>query len=108
MDVAARSTAGREAIDTSVLVPMPCAEVEGFFGPATVGANAGFMSADLGDGSGRYVDIEAYLKVRPLDGFDLLLGYRYVVLDAYGVASSRDFDADIEMQGVFVGGGIRF
>jgi hypothetical protein len=107
MDLTARTTLGRESLDTSVLVPMPCAEVEGYFGPVTLGANAGLMSADLGDGNGRYIDAETYVKVRPHSRFDLLLGYRYVLLDGYGRASGRDFDAEIDMQAIFIGGGIR-
>ncbi len=108
LDVAARSTGGREAVETSVLVPMPYAEVEGFLGPLTAGANAGLMSADLGDASGRYLDIESYLRWQATEQFDLMLGYRYLVLDGYGRASARDFDADIDVQGFFVGGGVRF
>ena len=34
--------------------------------------------------------------------------YRYVVLDAYGRATSRDFDADVDVEGLFFGAGIRF
>lgn len=107
LDVAARSSAGREAVRTDALVPMPYAEVEGFLGPFTAGANAGIMSADLGDASSRYLDVEAYLRWQASEDIDLLVGYRYVVLDGYGQATSRDFDADVDVQGVFVGGGIR-
>ncbi|MBX3463959.1 MAG: hypothetical protein KF830_12375 [Planctomycetes bacterium] len=108
LDVAARSAGGREAVETSVLVPMPYAEVEGYLGPLVAGANAGVMSADLGDGKGRYLDIEAYLRWQATEQFDVLAGYRYVALDSYGRASSRDFDADVEIQGFFFGGGVKF
>jgi hypothetical protein len=108
LDVAARSSAGRESVKTNVVVPMPYAEVEGFLGPVTAGANAGLMSADLGDANGRYLDIEAYVRWQATEQFDAMIGYRYVVLDGYGRASSRDFDADIDVQGFFVSGGVRF
>jgi hypothetical protein len=39
---------------------------------------------------------------------DVMVGYRYILLDAYGNASGRDFDADINIQGIFISAGIRF
>ncbi len=108
LDVAARSNTGREEIVTDVVVPMPFVEVEGLFGPLTIGANAGIMGADLGDGSGRYWDMEGYLRLQATKNFDLMAGYRYVLLDAYGTATTRDFDADIDVQGLFLTAGIKF
>lgn len=108
LDVAARSNTGREEVVTDVVVPMPFVEVEGLFGPLTIGANAGIMGADLGDGSGRYWDMEGYLRLQATKNFDLMAGYRYVLLDAYGTATDRDFDADIDVQGIFVTAGIKF
>jgi hypothetical protein len=108
LDVAARSSVGRESVATSVLVPMPFAEVEGLFGDLTVGANCALMSADLGDASGRYLDVEGYARWQITKEFDVLAGYRYLVLDAYGIASDRYFDADIDVRGYFFGAGVRF
>ena len=34
--------------------------------------------------------------------------YDGVLLDAYGVATGRDFDADLDIQGWFFGAGIKF
>jgi hypothetical protein len=93
LDVAARSQTSRE---------------EGLFGPLTIGANAGIMGADLGDGSGRYWDMEGYLRLQATKNFDLMAGYRYLLLDAYGTATDRDFDADVDVQGVFLTAGIKF
>ncbi len=108
LDVAARSTSGRESVETSLLIPMPYVEGEAFVGPVILGGDAAIMAGDFGDGDGRYGDVEAYVKVRPQADFELMVGYRYVLLDAAGVATSRDFDADLEARGFFVGGGIRF
>jgi hypothetical protein len=108
LDVAARSPAGREEVETDVLVPMPFFELEGFYKSLTLGANVALMSADLGDASGRYLDAEAYLRWSAAKDFDFFVGYRYVVLDAYGRATDRDFDADIDVEGLFFGAGIRF
>jgi hypothetical protein len=108
LDVAARSASGREEVETSILVPMPYFEGELFFGPVLVGADAGFMGGDFGDGDGNFLDAEGYVKVRPTPDFEIFGGYRYIVLDAFGNASGRDFDADLDIAGFFLGGGIRF
>jgi hypothetical protein len=108
LDLAARSTTGREEVETSLIVPMPYFEVEGFLGPVIVGGDAAIMAGHFRDGNGRYGDVEAYVKVRPHEDFEVMAGYRYLLLDAHGTATSRDFDADVEVRGFFVGGGIRF
>jgi len=108
LDVAARSTAGREEVTTEVLVPMPYIEAEAFYGDFTFGANAGIMAGDLGDANGRYWDMEAYANWRVDDQFDIRGGYRYLLLDGYGRASSRDFDADVNVQGLYISAGVRF
>lgn len=108
LDVAARSGLGREAVETNVLAPMPFAEVEFFKAPFSAVLDAGFMSADLGDASGRYYDVEAMARWQATDGFDVFGGYRMLFTDVAGRASDRDFDADIYVQGWFIGGGIRF
>ncbi|MFT7534937.1 MAG: hypothetical protein ACI85K_000888 [Hyphomicrobiaceae bacterium] len=108
LDVGARSAAGREEVTSEVFVPMPYLEIEGFWKDFTVGANMGIMSADLGDASGRYIDLEGYANWAINESYDVKLGYRYLLLDGYGRASSRDFDADVDVQGLYLSAGIRF
>ena len=108
LDIAARSASGRESVRTDLVIPMAFAEVEGFFGPVTLGANAALMAGNWRDADGRYLDAEGFARVQVVDEVDLIAGYRYLVLDANGTATSRDFDADITVQGWFIGGGIRF
>ncbi|MCK5942731.1 MAG: hypothetical protein KAI24_12215 [Planctomycetes bacterium] len=108
LDVAARSSGGREEVTTEVLVPMPYVEAEAFLGDFTFGANAGIMAGDLGDANGRYWDIELYSNWQVDERFDIRGGYRYLLLDGYGRASSRDFDADVDVQGLFISAGVRF
>jgi hypothetical protein len=111
LDITAKSTTGREQVSTDALVPYPFLEVEGFRGEFTAGANAAIMALNVGDGSGRFWDMEGYVKwegtVDRAD-IDVMVGYRYILLDAYGNASGRDFDADINIQGIFISAGIRF
>ncbi|MFY9344382.1 MAG: hypothetical protein WAT39_17955 [Planctomycetota bacterium] len=113
LDVAARSPVGRESVNSEVLVPMPFAEIEGLFGDFTVGANGAVMSADLGDASGRYLDVEGYVRWQATRALDFTAGYRYIVIDAAGKADSsiggtRAFDADVSVQGYFVTAGVKF
>ncbi len=110
LDVAATLSGGggREEVETEALVPMPYIEAEAFIDDFTFGANLGIMSADLGDANGRYIDFETYADWRVADDFDVKLGYRFLLLDAYGEASSRDFDADVDVQGFYLTAGVRF
>lgn len=108
LDVSASDGTGREQVTTDVVVPMPYVEAEAIWRDLTVGASMGIMSADLGDANGRYWDIEAYANWALSDQFDIKGGYRYLLLDGYGRASSRDFDADVNVQGLFLSAGIRF
>jgi hypothetical protein len=106
LDVAARSNANREEVETSVVVPMPYAEIEYSYYDLVLGANGAIMAGDLGDANGRYVDLEGYARLQATRDFDITAGYRFMLLDSYGRASSRDFDADV--QGIFVTVGLKF
>ncbi|MFK7739002.1 MAG: hypothetical protein AB8H80_01670 [Planctomycetota bacterium] len=108
LDVAARAPGGREEVQTSVIVPMPFVEAEWLWRDLTVGANFGIMAGDLGDARGRYWDFEAYGNWQIDPDFGVKFGYRYLLLDGYGRATGRDFDADVDVQGLFVTAGIRF
>lgn len=108
LDVKARSSLGRESVSTNVLVPMPYVDFEFLWGTLSLGANMGFMSIDVRDASGQYWDIEGYLRWQATRKLDLMAGYRYIVLDAFGQATNRDFDADVDMQGLFLTAGIKF
>lgn len=108
MNVAARSGAFREKVTTDVIVPEVYLDGEANLGPVALFANLGVMSADLGDADGRYVDAEAGVALRPVRQFEFIAGWRHIVMDAIGRASSRDFDSDVYVTGWFIGGGVRF
>jgi hypothetical protein len=106
---AVRGALGREEVEIDVMVPMPFAEVELYAGDhVTLGGNAGLMYADLGDGKGRYWDVEAWGRWQVTEALSLMLGYRFILKDSRGEASSRDFDADLNVQGLFLSAGLRF
>ena len=108
LDVTARTTGGREEVTSEVIVPMPYLEAEAYWRDFTFGTNMGIMAVDLGDANGRYIDLEAYASWAINQSYDLKAGYRYILLDGYGRASSRDFDADVDVQGLYISGGVRF
>ena len=108
LDVSAKSTGGREEVTSEVFVPMPYIEAEAFWKDFTFGTNMGIMAGKFGDGSGRYIDLESYASWAVNQSYDVKAGYRFILLDGYGRASSRDFDADVDLQGLYISGGIRF
>jgi hypothetical protein len=108
LDMSARSAIGFESLVTDVLVPMPFVEFETYFSDFTLGVNGGVMVANLGDGEVTCADLEAYTRYQLTNEIDLLAGYRYMMIDGEGVAEDRDFQADMAVQGWFVGGGLRF
>jgi hypothetical protein len=87
---------------------MPYAEIEYSYYDLVLGANGAIMAGDLGDANGRYVDLEGYARLQATRDFDITAGYRFMLLDSYGRASSRDFDADLDVQGIFVTVGLKF
>ncbi len=110
MNVAARSIApaATEKVSTAVIVPQAYVEGEVDLGLLAFTGSFAVMSADLRDANGRYLDAEAAVALRPDRDFEILAGWRYIVQDAHGVATSRDFDADVYLNGWFIGGGVRF
>jgi len=109
LDVTARRPGfGREEVTSEVFVPMPYLEAEAYWKDMTFGANMGVMAGDLGDANGRYWDFEGYASWAVNQKYDLKASYRYILLDGYGRASSRDFDADVDVQGLYISAGVRF
>ncbi|MGE3174623.1 MAG: hypothetical protein AB7O97_18470 [Planctomycetota bacterium] len=110
IDVLVRSNSSTafENVDTDIIVPMPYFDAEVDLGVVSVGVNAGLMVVDLRDADGRYWDAEAIVRAVPGQNVELLGGLRYMLFDAHGTATGRDFDSDIDVFGFFVGGGVKF
>ncbi len=66
------------------------------------------MSADIGDVSGEFADVEALLRVHPAAHLQLFGGYRWLSIEADGTSDGQRFDADLRISGWFVGGGVTF
>lgn len=97
-----------EEVRSDVIVPELYLDGEVILGPVTLRSNLGVMTADLGDAKGRYLDFDAGADLRLGQGFQVSAGYRHIVMDANGRASSRDFDADVYINGFYITGGVRF
>ncbi len=104
----AQTLSAFENVDTDAITPMPYLEAEIDLGRVSVGANAGVMSAHIRDATGRYWDAEAYVRGTPLDNLEIIGGLRYLLIDAHGNATGRDFDSDIDLFGWFIAGGVKF
>ena len=57
-------------------------------------------------GKGTWIDIEGLATFNLLSVFDIFAGYRYISIDTEGDADGQAFEADVELQGWIVGGGI--
>ena len=97
-----------EDLATDGLLPMPYFEAEYFCGDFTFGAAGGIFAGHFGDSDGRYWDLESYGIWHFDRDFDMRAGYRYLVLDGDGRATSRDFDAAVDVQGFYVTFGYLF
>ncbi len=107
-DFSVRNTTNREETAAEALVPMPFVEGELRFGNVAFGANFAGMYADAGDARGRFFDAEAFARWSVTSEFQVFGGYRYILFDAAGTATDRRFDADVAIDGVFFGVGVRF
>ncbi|MBK8980443.1 MAG: hypothetical protein IPM29_31460 [Planctomycetes bacterium] len=96
--------------EVDVFAPVPMLFVEGEVELSIVSAEVevGAMSLDLGDVDGTFLDAEARVVVTPTPFLDLFAGYRYLSIDADGRSEGDRFSANLEVQGFFIGGGVRF
>ena len=110
IDVESRRTTGVgfEQVENDVLVPIADLLVGVNLGGVEVSAEGAWMDADLGDADGTYWDLDGMLKVRPSEKFSLFAGYRWIKMDANGLADSRQYESNIEVSGWYVGGELTF
>ena len=96
--------------EVSVFAPVPMIYLQSEVDLQYVIANldVGGMHIDLRDAKGTYWDIDAMLRVRPFEQFEIFGGYRYLEMDADGRTEGQDFSADIKLSGWFCGGMFNF
>jgi len=110
LDITTRapSLSAFEQVDTDIIAPMPYLDTEVDLGWISFGVNGGAIAITLTDATGRYWDAEGYVRATLMQHVELIGGVRYLLFDAHGEASHRDFDADLDVFGWFIGGGVRF
>lgn len=109
IDMNIRSTAPivvSERVEILTPVPMLFLQTELDFGPVGAMLDTGWMSLDLGDVKGTWIDIEGLATFNMFSAFEIFAGYRYISIDTDGDADGQAFEADVELQGWIVGGGI--
>lgn len=97
-----------ERIEISAPLPLAVLEAAVELGAVTLELQAGGMHLDAGDIDGTYFDLGSRLVVTPTEGVELFVGYRYLSIEAAGRADGQPYDADLAMDGILVGGGVRF
>lgn len=108
MTVRAPSVGQTEEISSLAPVPMLFAQGEVEVGPFAAIVDGGWISVDLDEGDGEYWDVEGLLRLTPGAGVEIFGGYRWISIDVQGNDEGQEFAADLELQGWFVGGGLRF
>lgn len=107
-DVVARTSTAFESLQVDGLVPMVFLQGEVDLGVVAGVVDLAWIDADLEDTDGTWWDIEAMVRVVPIERLELIAGYRFMQLDLEGNADGRDFDTDMQVSGLFFGGGVRF
>lgn len=97
-----------EQLNAEVPVPLLFAQGEVTLGPVAALVDFGGMKASWGDIDGTYYDLEALLRVNPFSKIELIAGYRWIAVESTGESNGQRYDADVELQGWFVGGGLAF
>lgn len=108
LEVGQTGTGSFERVDNEVFVPMLFAQAEADLGVVAATLDFGYMQASLDDARGRYMDLEALVRVNPLPLFEIFAGYRFIDLTAKGDADERRYEADLVLRGWLIGGGVSF
>lgn len=96
--------------EIEVLAPIPMLFVEAEVDLKIVSAEieVGGSSLSFSDADGTFWDIEAQVVGSIMPLVDLYAGYRFISIDADGTSEGQQFRANLDVQGWFIGGGIRF
>lgn len=97
-----------ERLEVRAPVPMLYARASTDVGMFSASVDVGWLSLDLGDGKGNFFDLDAMVGLQPAPYFELVAGYRYILIDASGDFEGQKYDTDLMLSGWFVGGGITF
>ena len=107
---ASEPTFGNEGeIDEFLPLPMLFCRAEGDIGVVAILAEVGYLDVPEVEGAEvALLDLEAMLEWRVLPTVQLFAGYRLIDVDGFGETSDTSFGLDVQLEGWFIGGGIRF
>ena len=108
MEVRATNIAALERLQVQVPAPLGFVQGEVKLGPVGITADFGAMSINTEEVDGDYFDFEGLVHVKPLPHVELFGGYRWIQFDASGEVDGQMYDADLQLRGWFVGGGVTF
>lgn len=110
LELDVRDLGGVASETLDVNAPVPLAFVRGTvdLGIASGVVELGYIEADIGDVDGSFFDAEILVEVRIAPLVHLFGGYRRIALDAEGVVDGDTYEADLEVDGFVIGGGVRF
>jgi hypothetical protein len=110
LDVRVRDRIGIADERAQLTAPVPLAFVRGQVDLwlVTGVVEVGYMAIDVEDVDTTIFDLEVLAVVHPLPLLDLFAGYRMIDVDADGQVDGDTFDADLQIGGFMIGGGLRF
>lgn len=108
MHVQVRDTIGiaSETLDLSGPVPLLFVRGEVDVGIVDGMIEVGYVEADVDEVDGSLLDIELLVQVRPVGMLTLFAGYQLLLLDANGEVDGDAYDADLQIGGFLIGGGL--
>ncbi|MFO1054066.1 MAG: hypothetical protein U1F36_17760 [Planctomycetota bacterium] len=111
LDATVRSITALSAYERlSVGVPMPMLFLTGAvdLGPVSGELEGGWMHVNVSNVDATFYDLDARVVWKASSAFEAFGGYRWVTLDSSGRANGQQYDANLDLQGVYFGGGLRF
>lgn len=111
LDARVRSITALSAFENlEVDIPMPMLFLEGEvdLGDVQGELELGGTSLDVGSFDGTFIDLDARVRYTGFGALELFGGYRWISIDADGTADGQRFDANLELEGFYFGGGVHF
>lgn len=98
-----------ETIDELIPFPLLFLRAEAGLGPVSCVGEIGFLETPEIDGAkGRVLDLDVMVEWSVLPLVEVFAGYRLIDIAARGQTDTESFDADLQIDGWVLGGGIRF
>jgi hypothetical protein len=110
LDINVRDLIGIASEQVELQAPLPLLFARGQVDLGVVSGvlEIGYAAVDIDDVEAALLDVEALAIVRPTELLELFVGYRLISLEVDGEVDGDTVDADLELSGWMIGGGVRF